>query len=83
MVKATGIDILKSYSILASYWVKDFELESVISFRASVFALKITRAQLVVQCIYATAVFGYERTYNPYDYRNNGRARPNINAGSR
>ena len=33
---------------LASHWVKDIEFESVIAVWASVFALKITHAQLVV-----------------------------------
>ena len=55
MVKATefALDILHSCSDLTSHWVKDIELESVIA----VFALIITHAQLVTQCIYATAVF--------------------------
>ena len=45
-------------SILASHRVKDVEFESVIVVYASVFAVKITHAQLVVLCINATAVFG-------------------------
>ena len=55
------LDILQSCSGNASHWVKDVEFESVIAVWASVFALKITIAQLVVLCIYATtAVFGNE-----------------------
>ena len=59
MVKATKprLDILQSCSVLASHWVKDIEFESMIAVIASVFALKIAHAELVVQCIYATAVF--------------------------
>ena len=54
MVKATKpmLDILQCCSVLASHWVKDFELECVIVVWASVFALKTTHAQLVVWCIY-------------------------------
>ena len=44
----------------ASHWVKDIEFESVMAVWASVLALKITHTQLVVWCIYATAVFGKE-----------------------
>ena len=44
----------------ASHWVKDVEFESVFAIWASVFALKITHAQLVVECIYTTTVFGDE-----------------------
>ena len=40
--------------------MKHIRLESVIAVLASVFAHKITYVQLVVLCIYATAVFGYE-----------------------
>ena len=60
VVKATkhGLDILQSCSNLASHWVKDVVFESVIAVWASVFALKITHAQLAVNCIYATAVLG-------------------------
>ena len=53
-----GLDILQSCSGNASHWVKDVEFESVITVWASVFALKITHAQLEVQSICATAVFG-------------------------
>ena len=61
MVKATkpGLEILQLCSGHASHWVKDVEFESVIAIWASFFSLKITHAQLVVECIYATAVFGY------------------------
>jgi len=59
MVTATkpGLDILQSCSAPASHWVKYIEFESVIAVWASVYALKTTHAQLVAQCIYATAVF--------------------------
>ena len=62
MVEATkpGLDILQSYRFLASHWVKDVESESMIAVWASVFALKITHAQLVVLYINATFVFGNE-----------------------
>ena len=55
-----GLDILQSCSFLASYCVKDVEFESVIAVWASVFALKVTHAQLVVSFINATPVFGNE-----------------------
>ena len=45
---------------LASHWVRDVEFESVIAVGASVFALKITHAQLAVLCLYTKAVFGNE-----------------------
>ena len=50
MVKATkpGLDILQSCSGHASRWVTDVEFESVIAVWASVFAAKITHAQIVV-----------------------------------
>ena len=56
MVKATkpGLDIIQSCSNLATHWVKDIKYESVIAVWASVFALKFSHAQVVVQCIYAT-----------------------------
>ena len=59
MAKATepAPDFLRSCSGLASHWFKDIELESVIVVWASVFALKITHAQFLVWCIYATVVF--------------------------
>ena len=60
MVKETKpeLDILQSCSTYTSHWIEDVEFESVIAVWASVFALRITGAQLVMQCIYATAVFG-------------------------
>ena len=59
MVKATkpGLDILQSCSVLASHWVKNVELESVIFVWASVFAPKFTHAKLDELCSNATAVF--------------------------
>ena len=50
MVKATkpGLDILQSCRFLASDLVKDVVFERVNAVWASVFALKITHAQLVV-----------------------------------
>ena len=62
MVKATkpGIDIFQSCSDFSSHCVKVNDLESVISIWASLIALKNTHAQLLVWCIYATAVFGNE-----------------------
>ena len=61
-VKATkpGLYISQSCSFHVSHWVEDVEFESVIAVWASVFALKITYAQLLGSCIYATAVFGNE-----------------------
>ena len=58
MVRATkpGFGILQSCSNLAPHWVKGIKLESVIAVWASVFAVKITHAQLVMWCIYATIV---------------------------
>ena len=60
MVKETKpeLDILQSCSTYTSHWIEDVEFESVIAVWASVFAHKTTHAQFVVQCIYATAVFG-------------------------
>ena len=50
MVKATapGLDILQSCSGYASHLVEDIELESLIAVKASIFALKITNADLLV-----------------------------------
>ena len=50
MVKAAKpkLDILQSCSDHDSHWVEDIEFESVIAVWASVFALNITHAQLVV-----------------------------------
>ena len=55
-----GLDVLQSCSVLASNWVKDVEFDIVIAVWASVFALNVTHAQLVVSFINATAVFGNE-----------------------
>ena len=71
MVKATkpGLDVLQSCSSHSSHRVKDVEFESVIVVWASVLALKITRAQLVVLCFYVTAVFGNEGpAFNYFTY---------------
>ena len=66
MVKTTkpGLDVLQSCTDLASHGVKDIKLESLITVGASVFALKITSAQLVVLSIFATAVFSHEGNYS-------------------
>ena len=50
MVKETEprLDIHKLCSDHAFHWAKDIEFESVIAVWVSVFALKITHAQLVV-----------------------------------
>ena len=50
MVKATkpGLDVLQLCSGHASHWVEDVEFESMTDVWASVFALKITHAQIVV-----------------------------------
>ena len=49
MVKETkpGLDNLQLCSGYACHWVKDIEFESAIAVWATVFALKITHAQLV------------------------------------
>ena len=67
MVYATkpGLDILQSCCVLATHWVKEVEFESAIAIWASVFTFKITHDQLVVPCVYATAVFGNDgQAYN-------------------
>ena len=46
--KQPELDILQSCSDLASHWVRDEELESLIVACASIFVLKITHAQLAV-----------------------------------
>ena len=57
VVTKPGLDTLQLCSVLASHWVKDVEFESMIAVWASVFALTITYAQLVVLYINATSVF--------------------------
>ena len=48
MVKETVLDFCQSFSNLASHWVEDVELESVIGVWVPVFALKPLDVQLVV-----------------------------------
>ena len=50
MVNASksGLNILQSCSGTCFNWIKDFKFENVIYVWASVFALKITHAQLLV-----------------------------------
>ena len=48
MNAAPVLNIFQACSNLASNWVKDIELETVVVVWASVFALKITHTSLVV-----------------------------------
>ena len=51
---------MSSGRLRISHHVEDIQLDSVNAVWASCFALKIKNTQDVVQCIYATAVSGYE-----------------------
>ena len=59
-IRLPRLEIRKSCNNITSHWLKDIGMKSVITVWASVIALKFTRTKLVVQCIYSTAVIGYE-----------------------
>ena len=62
---------------LASHWVKEYKLESVIVVWVSFFVLKVTSGKLVEQCIYTVAVFINEGPTSTYLYplEHNGKSR--------